>query len=115
MPVQLGGVEMAQVDAAQGDAPMGGVEEAQQQARQGRLAGAGRADDGRYGTGFEGEADVVEYRGVAVIAVAQVFEANLGVFRQRPAVVRRGIQQRRAQQAVHRCAALVAACRSWVM
>ena len=100
-PVQLRALDLPEVDAAQGDAPFTRIKEAQQQAGQGRLAGAGSTDNRRHRARLEGEADILEHRGLAVVAIAELLDTNFGIVRQRRRGARQGFQHRCLQQRMH--------------
>ena len=101
MPVQGCRVEITQVRAAQGDTPLAGVKKAQQQARQGRLASTGAADNGGGGARFEPQVDRREHRLPVVIAVADVLQANFAAHRRVLHAGCRLFQHRGLQQGLH--------------
>ncbi len=76
MAIELAALEIAQVHPAQGDAPLARVEEAQQQPGQSRFAGPGGADDGGDRARGQGDGQLAEHRGLVVVAVAHLLEAQ---------------------------------------
>ena len=70
-------VELTEVDAPKGDAPLGRVVEAQEQLDHGRLAGARRADEGRGPTGLEVEVQPLEHARPGGVGEADPLEAQV--------------------------------------
>ena len=84
-------VQVAHVDAVDGDAPAGHVVEARDQVDQARLARAGRAQDGHRLARLGHEVDGLEHRVlvVAVVAEAHLLEGDAAVRREASAARRR--------------------------
>src|SRR5690606_19464652 len=74
---QVVGVEVAHVDAVDGDAPGGGVVEARDQRAERRLAGARGPDHGGGGPGGDGQVDAAQHRCAVAVGEADVLEADL--------------------------------------